>query len=101
MARRSKASFRGPGCLGLILVIIAGLVWLQVYRNWNGPGPASHATPVVVPQGATLAAAARALEKAGVVRSTTGFLRFAHRFGDGAPFRTAFRFGRSYSRGRI
>ncbi|WP_174273913.1 endolytic transglycosylase MltG [Sphingomonas bacterium] len=87
MARRRKASFRGLGCLGLILLIVAGLIWLQVYRNWTGPGPANHPTPVVVPQGSSLAAAARTLEKAGVVRSTTGFLRFARRFGSSEPIR--------------
>ena len=86
-ARRKTNGLRGLGCFGLILVVVAALIWLQVYRNWNGPGPANHPTPVVVPQGATLAAAARALEKAGVVRSTTGFLRFARRFGSGDPIR--------------
>ena len=81
--RRSKF---GGGCFGLLIVILAvvgGAVWLQVHRNWTGPGPATHPTTVVVPQGATLAAAARELEKVGAVRSTTGFLRFARRFGDG------------------
>jgi UPF0755 protein len=68
-------------------VVGAGLAWLSVYRNWTGPGPATHATPVVVPPGSTLAAAARELEKTGAVRSTTGFLRFARRFGTSEPIR--------------
>lgn len=87
MAKRRSSSFRGLGCFGLILLIAAGLIWLQFYRNWTGPGPARHPTPVVVPQGSTLAAAARELEKVGAVRSTTGFLRFARRFGDDGPIR--------------
>jgi UPF0755 protein len=85
VAKRSSRT--GLGCLGLLILIGAALAWLTVYRNWTGPGPATHATPVVVPQGATLAAAARELEKTGVVRSTTGFLRFARRFGTSEPIR--------------
>ena len=88
MARRSKRS--GIGCLlplVVIALVVAGAAWLSTYRNWRGPGPATHPITVVVPQGATLAAAARELEKAGAVRSTTGFLRFARRFGSSAPIR--------------
>jgi len=85
MAGRPKHRFRGLGCLGLLIVIVIGASWLTVYRNWSGPGPASHPTTVVVPAGSTLAAAARELEKVGAVRSTTGFLRFARRFGSDAP----------------
>ena len=87
MAKRSR---KGLGCLGLVVLlglIGLGLGWLSVYRNWTGPGPAGHPTTVVVPQGATLAAAARELEKTGAVRSTTGFLRFARRFGSAEPIR--------------
>jgi len=71
----------------LIVLIVVGAIWLTVHRNWTGPGPANHPTTVVVPEGATLAAAARELEKAGAVRSTTGFLRFARRFGSSAPIK--------------
>ena len=87
MARRRS---RLGGCFGLLIVLLAvagGAVWLQVHRNWTGPGPAPHPPTLVVPQGATLAAAARELEKVGAVRSTTGFLRFARRFGDDAPIK--------------
>lgn len=88
MARRtSKRGIGGLGCLLLIILALIGAVWLYLNRNWVGPGPATHPTTVVVPQGATLAAAARELEKTGVVRSTTGFLRFARRFGSSAPIR--------------
>ena len=89
MPRRSSTR-SGLGCLGaiaLVVVVVGGALWLTSYRNWTGPGPASHTVTVVVPKGATLAAAARELEKAGVVRSTTGFLRFARRLGSRAPLR--------------
>jgi UPF0755 protein len=88
MAKRS--SKQGFGCLGILIVlalIIGGTVWVSVHRNWTGPGPASHPTTLVVPQGSTLAAAARELERVGAVRSTTGFLRFARRFGSSEPIR--------------
>ena len=85
MAKRSSRG--GLGCLVLLILIVGALSWLYVYRNWTGPGPASHPTTVVVPQGATLAAAARELERTGAVRSTTGFLRFARRFGSSEPIK--------------
>lgn len=85
MARRSSRG--GLGCLALLILLVVAAGWLFVHRNWSGPGPATHPTTVIVPQGATLAAAARALEKAGAVRSTTGFLRVARRFGASTPIR--------------
>lgn len=87
MPKRKSRSF---GCLGFLLVlalIAGGSFWLYVHRNWSGPGPARHATTLVVPAGSPLAAAARELERVGAVRSTSGFLRFARRFGDDAPIR--------------
>ena len=87
MAKRRSSSRGGLGCLLLIILIVVGAGWLTVHRNWTGPGPARHPTTVVVPPGSTLAAAARALEKVGAVRSTTGFLRFARRFGSSEPIR--------------
>jgi len=87
VAKGRSSSRGGLGCLVLIVLIVVGAIWLTVHRNWTGPGPASHPTTVVVPEGATLAAAARELEKAGAVRSTTGFLRFARRFGSSAPIK--------------
>ena len=87
MARPRSSSRGGLGCLLLIVLIVIGAGWLTVHRNWTGPGPARHPTTVVVPEGATLAAAARELEKVGAVRSTTGFLRFARRFGSSAPIK--------------
>lgn len=87
MAKRRSSSRGGLGCLLLIFLIVVGAGWLTIHRNWTGPGPARHSTAVVVPGGATLAAAARELEKVGAVRSTTGFLRFARHFGSSAPIR--------------
>jgi UPF0755 protein len=87
MAKRRSSARGGLGCLLLIAIIVGGAMWLSVYRNWRGPGPATHPTPVVIPAGSSLAAAARDLERVGAVRSTTGFLRFARYFGSGAPIR--------------
>jgi UPF0755 protein len=87
VARRRSSSRGGLGCLLLIVLIVVGTGWLTIHRNWTGPGPARHPTPVVVAQGSTLAGAARELEKAGAVRSTTGFLRFARRFGSSTPIK--------------
>jgi UPF0755 protein len=86
VARRSR-SRGGLGCLLVLLLIVAGAGWLFVHRNWSGPGPAARPTTVVVPQGSTLAAAARELERLGAVRSTTGFLRFADWFGSDEPIK--------------
>lgn len=86
MAKRSS-SRGGIGCLALLILIVIGAGWLYLHRNWTGPGPATHPITVVVAPGTTLAAAARSLEKAGAVRSTTGFLRFARRFGSAAPIK--------------
>ena len=88
MAKRRSPRRGGLGCLLLIVLIVGGASWLSVYRNWTGPGPARHPTTVVIPAGTSLAAAARDLEKAGAVRSTTGFLRFARYFGSDSPIRT-------------
>jgi UPF0755 protein len=87
VAKRRSSSRGGLGCLLLIILIVVGAGWLTVHRNWTGPGPARHPTTVVVPEGSTLAAAARELEKVGAVRSTTGFLRFARRFGSAVPIK--------------
>jgi UPF0755 protein len=86
----AKRNSRSLGCLGILIVlaaIIGATIWVSVHRNWTGPGPASHPTTLIVPQGSTLAAAARELERVGAVRSTTGFLRFARRFGSSEPIR--------------
>jgi UPF0755 protein len=86
VARRSR-SRGGIGCLVLLVLLVAGSLWLYIYRNWSGPGPAPRPTTLVVPQGSTLAAAARELERLGAVRSTSGFLNFAQRFGSDEPIK--------------
>ncbi|RYY34223.1 MAG: endolytic transglycosylase MltG [Sphingomonadales bacterium] len=55
--------------------------------GWTSVGPAEKALTVTVPDGATLAAAARALEKAGAIPSTTRFLRDARKFGSPTPIK--------------
>jgi UPF0755 protein len=76
---------RRPGCLAVLaaLILLAGVVVLG--RSWTGAGPAERAVTVQVPQGASLAATATALEKAGAIRSADRFRLFARLFGSGEP----------------
>ncbi|WP_084691053.1 endolytic transglycosylase MltG [Sphingomonas sp. SRS2] len=75
----------------IALILILGLIgvgaaaWIS--RDWWGDGPLQAETSIRVEKGDTLAAAARRLEKAGAIRSTTNFLRFARRFGSEDPIR--------------
>ncbi|MET0375770.1 MAG: endolytic transglycosylase MltG [Rhizorhabdus sp.] len=75
----------------IALILIFGLIgvgaaaWIS--RDWWGDGPLQAETSIRVERGDTLAAAARRLEKAGAIRSTTNFLRFARRFGTQDPIR--------------
>ncbi|MES2494909.1 MAG: endolytic transglycosylase MltG [Pseudomonadota bacterium] len=71
----------------LLLAMIGGGAALWISRDWWGEGPLEKPVSVQVKKGDTLASAARALEKAGAVRSTTSFLRFARRFGSQDPVR--------------
>ncbi|WP_156677845.1 endolytic transglycosylase MltG [Sphingomonas profundi] len=88
MARRGRS-----GKVGRWLILVAVLAalaiggWAYVTRGWKAAGPLSAETGVTVPEGASLAAAARALEKAGAIRSTTGFLRDVKLFGTTDPIR--------------
>jgi UPF0755 protein len=89
MAKKSSRR-QGFGCFGLIValaLVAGGAFWLYYYRNWSGPGPASHHITLVVPRGSTLTDAAREMEREGAVRSTTGFLGAARRFGHATPIR--------------
>ena len=78
---------RRIGCLGLIagLLVIAGL--FAVMQSWGGAGPARTPLTVTIPQGASLSAAAVALEKAGAIPSADRFRLFARFLGDGDPIR--------------
>jgi UPF0755 protein len=75
------------GCL----LILAGLIALAVggyaLRRWGGPGPARDNLTVIVPQGSSLTAAARALEKAGAIESADRFRLYARIFGGSEPIR--------------
>ncbi|WP_340315258.1 endolytic transglycosylase MltG [Rhizorhabdus argentea] len=73
--------------LALIVALVAGGAALWISRDWWGDGPLDKPVTVQVAKGDTLASAARALEEAGAIRSTTNFLRFARRFGPDAPIR--------------
>jgi UPF0755 protein len=88
MARKRKT----PVGRLLLILVAAGLLavgggWLWTTREWRAAGPLATATDVTIPEGATLAAAARVLERAGAIESTTGFLRKVKLFGDDAPIR--------------
>ncbi len=73
---------RKLGCFGLIaaLVLVGAAFWAA--NQWGGPGPAKANVTVEVPAGATMTAAAQAMEKAGAIRSATTFLWMARIFGD-------------------
>lgn len=71
----------------LILALIAGGAAAWISRDWWGEGPLDKEISFTVAKGGTLASAARALEKAGAIRSTTNFLRFARRLGSHDPIR--------------
>ena len=61
--------------------MIAALVAANM---WTGAGPASRPTTVVVPEGASVARAAAALENAGAIRSAKRLPLFARVFGGGS-----------------
>ncbi|KQT32803.1 aminodeoxychorismate lyase [Sphingomonas sp. Leaf412] len=74
------------GCLGVIaIVLIAAALW--VAQGWNGAGPAPRPLAFTVPQGASLAAAADRLEKAGAIASATRFRLQARVFGGGGSIK--------------
>jgi UPF0755 protein len=78
---------RRIGCFGLIagLLAIAGL--FMVMQSWGGAGPATRTLTVMVPQGASLSAAAAELEKAGAIASASRFRLFARFLGGSDPIR--------------
>jgi len=79
---------RRLGCLVLIAgLAIAALLALGFVRGWTGDGPAAKDTTVIISQGTTLTAAARDLEKDGVIDSAKTFLSRAKIFGSDAPIR--------------
>jgi UPF0755 protein len=71
----------------LLVALIAGGAAVWISRDWWGEGPLAKEVSFTIEKGGTLTSAARALEKAGAIRSTTNFLRFARRFGSQDPIR--------------
>lgn len=83
--RRRPSLIRRLLLVALIVALIGGGAALWVSRGWWAEGPLDRQISLQVKKGDTLASAARALEKAGAIRSTTNFLRFARRFGADEP----------------
>jgi UPF0755 protein len=71
--------------LGLLVALLLGGVY--VLGGWRGSGPSRHETEVVIARGSTLAAAAQALKKAGVISSPRRFLLQAKIFGRGGSIK--------------
>ncbi|MCM8732076.1 endolytic transglycosylase MltG [Hephaestia sp. GCM10023244] len=78
---------RKPGCLGLLIALVAILGAFLVAQSWSGAGPADKPVTIVVPQGATLTRAADQLEAAGAIGSARRFLLLAKVFGGAAPIK--------------
>jgi UPF0755 protein len=66
-----------------VLVGLAFGLWLLI--SWNAAGPADKPTPVIVAEGSSLAGAAHAMERAGVLESADLFLLQARLLGGGTP----------------
>jgi UPF0755 protein len=71
--------------LGLLLMGVAIGAW--VLLGWTAAGPAKVPTPIVIPQGASVARAAAVLEEAGVLGSAERFRFQARLFGGSKPIR--------------
>lgn len=78
---------RKLGCFGLLVALAAVAALFVVVQMWGGPGPARQNTTVLIADGASLSAAARDLEKAGVIADARRFTLFARIFGSGDPIR--------------
>ncbi|MDR6146971.1 UPF0755 protein [Sphingomonas sp. SORGH_AS870] len=78
---------RKVGCIGLLLGLIGIAVFGWVAHDWAGSGPADKPLAVVVPEGASLARAATALQKAGAIRSAGRFRLYARLFGHGGAIK--------------
>ncbi|HYW16224.1 MAG TPA: endolytic transglycosylase MltG [Allosphingosinicella sp.] len=71
--------------VALVLLLVAGLgVGLWFIQGWSGAGPSRQPTSVVIAPGTSMVAAARQLEKAGVIASAERFLLQAKLFGGGS-----------------
>lgn len=65
--------------IAVVVVAVLAAVWLV--HDWGGRGPARQNVTVMVAEGATLNSAARALEKAGAIRSARRFVLESRIFG--------------------
>ncbi|MCU6452956.1 endolytic transglycosylase MltG [Sphingomonas sp. A2-49] len=74
---------RRVGCIGAAIGLVALVAAFLVFQGWGGSGPAPRALTVQVAEGSSLAAAARALEQAGAIRSANRFRMLARVFGSG------------------
>ncbi|WP_174285835.1 endolytic transglycosylase MltG [Sphingomonas bacterium] len=77
----ANSGARKFGCFGLIAGLALIVAAFLAVHGWGGAGPAKHTVTVDIPQGATLASAARDLERAGAVRSAFRFRLLARFFG--------------------
>lgn len=84
MTRRRSDRFGGLFLL-LIALSLAG-AGLALY-GWYGSGPATKPLDVQIAEGSTLTAAAKALEKAGAIRSAQSFLMLSKLFASKEPIR--------------
>lgn len=72
----------------LILVLALAALGIGVpLWMWRGPGPLPRTAIVQIPEGATIASAARVLEQAHAIRSATWFRGLAGRLGSRDPIR--------------
>lgn len=78
---------RKVGCFGLVLGLGLIVALFLIVQGWGGAGPAPRTLTVQVPEGASLAAAAVELEKAGAIRSASRFRLYARVFGSGDPIK--------------
>ncbi|MDX3899800.1 MAG: endolytic transglycosylase MltG [Sphingobium sp.] len=79
---------RRIGCIILIVgLAVAAFVAFRFVHGWTEEGPARADVTIVVPEGATLSAAAVLLKRAGAVRSADAFLTRAKVFGGGDPIK--------------
>ena len=78
---------RRVGCLGALIGLVALVAAFLVFQGWGGSGPAPRTLTVQVTEGSSLAAAARALERAGAIRSADRFRLLARVFGSGEPIK--------------
>ena len=83
--RRTLPRLIAVALLGGLLLGVAIGAW--IFLGWTADGPAKAATPVVIPEGASMARAAQELEKAGVLGSAERFRLQARLLGGSKPIR--------------